>query len=540
MENYLFETFFQTNLNESISPFLTKRSKLFANFLNLKISLFCLFILICGWAFNKITPIALPLSTSFIYLALGTPIFIQTIEQLKKRIINIEILMLLAAILTFLMKEYIEGSILLILFSISYAVEKQTILKTQKAIFSLKNQNPTFVRIIRENQTIEKSIQDIAKGDTYIVSPGEMIPLDGIVIEGTSSINFSALTGETKIYNIEKGSKVISGSINLKNPLTIQTEKTYAESTITSIIQLIKSAGSSNSKKEIFFKKLSEKYSYLILALSFIIPLLLYYVFNIPLLHQNGVLYRTIGFLIAASPCALMIATPLAYSSSINALGKKGILLQDSSFLDSFPNLSEICFDKTGTLTENKLKVVKILPLQEETNIEESTIHSYLKSIETLSNHPIGKAICDFTEKAPIKKVEEISIEQGFGISGKIESNFVKVGSYKWLDSTKSLINKIPSKEKIEKFSILQINNNFYLIEFEEAIKKNAKKSIQELIKQHIIINMITGDQKSQADAIAKKLNIENVYAEVSPEEKLRIIKKKISKKSHCNGRRWF
>ena len=353
---YIFDEFFTSGLEESVSPFLRRSSRKWAKNLSLKSSLAAGAFLALAFIFKFYVIELSHLFLLFVYFLAGTPALIHTIEDVKNLEINIDVLMTLAAFLSFLIGSQLEGGLLLVLFAFSGAMEESVTRRAKGALINLNHLSPTVGMVIGDNGTLfQKSVREIEVGMRLLVRAGEVVPLDGNVVDGSSFVNLVHLTGESVPVSKIAGDSVQAGSRNLDGTLSIEVTKTSSESTLSKIIKLINEAQGMKPKLQRFLDKFGKRYAITIIALFFIFAATLPWIFSIPFLGIEGSLYRALTFLIAASPCALIIATPTAYLSAISACARKGVLLKGGVTLDAFASCHSIAFDKTGTLTTGKI-----------------------------------------------------------------------------------------------------------------------------------------------------------------------------------------
>ena len=541
---YLFDEFFLSGLEPSISPFLTNNSRKWCRNLGLKSSIFAAILLILSFIFIKINYNLSYLGLSIIYFLVGIPALLVTYEDLKKFQININVLMTVSAFVAVGIGRPYEGALLLVLFGISNAMENALSYKTTNAIHNLNKISPTKAFLMQEDGSIhEKSIKEIKINDHILIKSGEIIPLDGIVIDGTSSINLAHLTGETTSVTKKINDIVHAGSRNLEGTLTIKVTKTGSESTLNQIIKLISEAQSKKPKLERAFSTFGKIYSSLIMLSSVFFALIMPLIFPINYLGMEGSIYRSLAFLIAASPCALIIAIPTAYLSAINSCAQKGIILKGGTVLDGLYRIKQIAFDKTGTLTQAKLHCTEILHVEKNkknkknNHLDIEKVKLIAASLEKGSTHPIAEAFLSLIDKnisfLPIKNYKSIP---GYGIEGEVKviNRYLKVfiGLPEYIentlsDSRKKMLSKIKKDtlEKGEIISILHIDNELFIFKFRDTLRHDMKKVISDLkIKLKLKTLILTGDRKPNADLIAKQIDIKEVYAELKPKDKLECI----------------
>lgn len=320
-----FEEFFDLGLDESASPFIKKDSRNWGENLSLKAAAISAVLLFLSF-FLSLHASTLPLShlsLILVYFLVGIPSLIESIEDIISLEINIDVLMTLAAFSSVLIGSGIEGGLLLVLFAISHAMEDAVTAKAKSAINSLKKLSPTVASVIEEDGSlIERSIKDIDIGTLILIKAGQVIPLDGEVIEGTSSVNLVHLTGENLPITKEPGDTVPSGGRNLEGALTVKVSHSSSESTLARIIRLVTEAQEARPRLQRWFEGISRTYALSIIGLAAFFALSMPFALPISYLGEEGSLYRALAFLIAASPCALILAIPIAYLSAISEIGR--------------------------------------------------------------------------------------------------------------------------------------------------------------------------------------------------------------------------
>jgi heavy metal translocating P-type ATPase len=524
---YEFDEFFASKMEDTLSPFLKPSSRKFSHNLSLKSSLLAAFLLILSFAFYFYN---LNISHFFlvgVYFLAGTPALIDSILDLKEFDVNIDVLMTLAALLSVVIGSEIEGGLLLVLFSLSGSIEESVTSKTKNALHQLHKLSPTLAYVKTDDgHFIQKSIKTILKGSTILVKSGEIIPLDGKVLEGLSSVNLVHLTGESTPVTKKTGDEVQAGSSNLDGYLTIEVLKTAQESTLSKIIELISSAQEAKPNVQKFLDRFGKSYASTIISLSFLFALCLPKLIDMPYLGFEGSIYRSLAFLIAASPCALIIATPTAYLSAISACAKKGILLKGGVTLDAFAKCKKIAFDKTGTLTTGKLKFQKVLSLGQ-SQVSDDNLIQMAASLEQAVKHPIADAILEESKKRGLAPLtfSQVKTFAGLGVEGTFNNQIVRVGRPSWILSFfKNSAPNIPH-ESGKMIALMQLGEQLIVFYFEDQIRPSIAAVIDELKnKLSLKVMMLTGDHKESALFVAKEVGIEEVYAELKPEDKLSLI----------------
>jgi heavy metal translocating P-type ATPase len=535
---YPFDDFFDLGLKEEQSPFLMKSSRKWGINLNLKASLLALFFLLVSFILSFYTAL-IPLSHIFligVYFLAGIPALIEAIKDLMDFDINIDILMTVAAFSSVLIGSGMEGGLLLVLFSLSGSMEDAVSTKAKSAISSLHKLSPAKATVVEEDGShIERSIKDIDVGTIILVKASSIVPLDGIVINGISTVNLVHLTGESFPIIKKVGDDVAAGARNLEGAITLKVTNSSANSTLSKIIDLVTEAQEAKPKLQRFFDQFSSKYAMSIILASAFFAITFPYILHIPFLGFEGSLYRALSFLIAASPCALIIAIPIAYLSAVSVCAKKGILIKGGVTLDALAKCKILALDKTGTVTTGDLEIISITPLNDIGSVPQALSIAY--ALEKNAVHPIAKAIIAHAkafnaENIEIKNFNEIP---GQGLNAELlDGTQLYIGRPDFIASNLEAKEKLKLLDKTAKFlengelvACLAVGKSLYLFSFQDNLRPDMKKSIDALKKNHNLkIVMLTGDHKTSARKIAEKLGIEQYYADLNPENKLDLVSK--------------
>lgn len=525
-----FHDFFNTGEDEQFSPFLSPSARKWAIHLPLKGAILAAFLLFFAYLSSwlggpqNITHLLL----IFVYFFAGIPALIESLEDLSDLEINIDVLMTLAAFGSVLIGSPLEGALLLVLFAISGAMEDAVTKKAKDSIASLHKLAPAFANVLDEKGiSIEKALADINAGDKILVKSGSVVPLDGEVIEGASSVNLVHLTGENLPVTKTPGDQVQAGAQNLEGALTLLVTHTSQDSTLAKIIQLVTNAQESKPKLQRWFDSLSAKYAKTIIFLAAFFALALPIVFQIPFLGEEGSIYRSLAFLIAASPCALIIAIPIAYLSAIGSCAKKGIILKGGLVLDALGSCKAVAFDKTGTLTTGELSLLSIEPLH---NPVENALEIAF-ALEQNAVHPIARAITEYAKskgKTPASLTNFKSVP-GFGLEALWMGKKVFIGNLEFIEpktADKHLIrNQYESfSRQGEILALMLIENDLFIFRFSDKIRKEVPKTLSYLKAEGYRLLMLTGDHQYSANAVAKELQIDEVHSGLKPEDKLKAI----------------
>ena len=501
---YLFDEFFSSGLEESISPFLTPSSRNWGKNLSLKSASSSAFLLTLAFGLSFVN---LPLSyffLSLVYFLSGIPALIASLNDLKNLEINIDVLMTLAAFVAVAIDSGLEGALLLVLFELSHGMEDTVSNKARSALHNLNNIAPKFAHMIGDDGiTFEKSVREIQIGEKVLVKNGEIVPLDGTVIDGTSSVNLVHLTGESIPVPKTTGDSIAAGARNLEAALTIEVNRTSSDSTLARIIKLITQAQEAKPQLQRWLDQFGKHYATTIIVLTFAFALTFPLLFSMSYFGNEGSVYRALAFLIAASPCALIIATPTAYLSAISATAKKGILLKGGITLDALASCTVIAFDKTGTLTTGELQCIS-------TDFPNDVL-AIAYGLERNVVHPIATAICKLAQEKKIQPAEITHFKStpGKGLEGTSNGKKVAIGLPEYIGIT-------THEEGV--LAALRIDEKTYLFRFTDQVRKEMAQLIQSLPLRPI---MLTGDNAANAHNVANLLGIKEVYAGLKPEDKL-------------------
>ena len=455
----------------------------------------------------------------------------------KSRTINENLLITVSCIGAYLVGKSTEGLMVIILYEIGKILEEKAINKTRKSISDLMDIKPEYANLKEKNQINQVSPAEVNVGNFVIVKQGEKVPLDGIVIKGTASLNTASLTGESKLQDVKENDEVLSGSIVIEGLLEIKVTKEYKNSTVSKILELVENATDKKAKTETFVNKAAKIYTPIVLGIAALVAVFLPLISNVPYTSENGSIYRALIFLVISCPCAIAISVPLCYFSGIGKSSKEGILIKGSDYLDGIKDIKEIVFDKTGTLTTGKFTIDKI---ETYTNMTQEQIAEYTVLGESYSNHPIAKSIINdvkqkehtnILNKEEIEKfiernkskVENCTEIAGKGISYSLEGKTILVGN-------STLVGK---DEKADSTKIyVKIDETVVgAISLIDEVKPETKNAIKGLHQKGIITKMFTGDSKEIAEKIAKEIEIDEVKSKMLPDDKYKELEKEIANK---------
>lgn len=461
------------------------------------------------------------------YLIVGYDVVLKAIRNVfSGKVFDEHFLMGLATIGAFITGEYLEAVLVMLLYQIGELFQSYAVGKSRRSITELMDIRPDYANIEQDGKLVKVDPEEISIGDKIVVKPGEKIPLDGMVEDGESMLDTSALTGESVPRKSVKGDAVRSGCINKTGMLTIKVTKEFEESTASKILDLVENASNKKAHAENFITKFAKYYTPIVvilaLCLAFIPPLF------IKDLTMIDCIKRAMTFLVISCPCALVISVPLGFFGGIGGASRQGILIKGSNYLETLANTKTIVFDKTGTLTEGKFQVVKIVS-KEEKMLELAAL------AEAYSSHPIALAIREkYENKIKKDKVKDINELAGLGISAKIDNKTVYVGNEKLMEKHKIKYKKADEFGTIVYISLEKEFLGYIVIA--DKVKENAKEVVSSLKKKNHIkeLIMLTGDKKEIAKNIADALGLDKTYSELLPKDKvdrLEIILKKQSEK---------
>ena len=425
--------------------------------------------------------------------------------------------------------EFMEAVFVMLFFQIGELFEGYAEGRSRDSISHLMEIKPDVANVERNGNTMQVSPEEVAIGETIVIRPGEKVPLDGKVIEGQSALNTIAITGESMPRQITEGNEVISGCINISGVIKVQTTKTFGESTVSKIINLVENANENKSKSESFISRFAHVYTpivvFLAVALAFVPPIFSAagYAESFPLW-----LNRALIFLVVSCPCALVISVPLTFFGGIGGASRNGILIKGSNYMDALANLSTVVFDKTGTLTHGQFEVDAIHP----ENYDAHELLHMAAHVEHFTTHPIGAALRDAfpneaTDGCEITEVEEIA---GQGIRAKVGNHTVCVGNTKMMDSIGAKWHNCHKVGTIIHIAIDGIYAGHIIIN--DKIKEDSKEAISQLKALGVGKTvMLTGDRKEVGEHVAQQLHIDEYHTELLPTDKVshmeRLIKEK-------------
>ncbi len=457
-----------------------------------------------------------------LYLYIGYDVLYKAIRNIfHGEIFDENFLMCLATIGAFGIKEFSEGVAVLLLYQIGEWFQDYAVKKSRKSISSLMDIRPDYANLIKDNgKVVEVDPNELKVDDFILIKPGEKVPVDGIIVEGTSSLDTKALTGESLPFDVNVNSKVISGSINLTGLIKVKVEKKFQDSTVSKILDLVENASSKKSKSENFITKFAKIYTPLVVLGAVLLVIIGGAITN----EWIAWLERSLNFLVVACPCALVISVPLSFFAGIGCASKYGILIKGSSYVEKLNKANVFIFDKTGTLTKGNFVISKIYPEN-----KKDEILKYAAICEYNSNHPIALAIKK-SYTFEVDNTYDLIDVAGKGLIAKKDNELIFAGNNKlMLDYN---IN-VPNINEIGTTVYIAKNNQFigYLVVSDE-IKEDSKKLIKYLKQNNIKTIMFTGDNEKIASSVANELCINEYKASLLPQNKAEELKNMLNNKN--------
>lgn len=415
--------------------------------------------------------------------------------------------------------DYTEAIAVMLFYQIGELFQSYAVGKSRKNISELMDIRPDYANIEADGVLEQVDPDEVAVGSVILVQPGEKVPIDGIVIEGNSTLNTSALTGESVPRDIKEGEEVISGCINMTGVLRIQTTKEFGESTVSKILDLVENASSRKTKSENFISKFAKYYTpivcYSALALAIVPPIVNIFMQAAP--NWGDWMYRALSFLVTSCPCALVISIPLSFFGGIGGASKDGILIKGSNYIETLASAKYVVFDKTGTVTQGVFEVTEVTPNQ----MSEEELLEYAALAESYSTHPISKSLKNaYGKQLDMTKVSDVQEISGHGVTAKVSGKEIVVGN-----------EKLMHKLQVPFFPCDAVGTQVYVavdgsfagsIVISDKIKPSAKTAMEALKKAGIKkLVMLTGDAKKVADYVAGELGIDEVHSELLPADKV-------------------
>ena len=460
------------------------------------------------------------------YIIIGWDILGKAVRGLfSAQFLDENFLMSIASVGAFIIGEYPEAVAVMLFYQVGTLFEEYAVGRSRKSIAALMDIRPDFAYLERDGEIQEVDPDEVAIGDIIVIRAGEKIPLDGIIIEGETTVDTSALTGESLPRDLVAGDAVVSGTVNLSGRLRVRVTQVFGESTVSKILDLVENASAKKAKTENFISKFARFYTPIVVISALVLAI-------VPSLitgEWSVWVYRALSFLVTSCPCALVISVPLSFFGGIGAASKKGILVKGGNYMEALSRLETVVFDKTGTLTKGTFRVTAVYPAKD---TEKETLLEYAALAESNTHHPIGKSI----EEAYAKPIDESRIASvtelaGKGISAVIDGKSVLIGGEKLMRDEK--IDHIPVSD-IGTAVYVALDGKFLgslvISDEEKADAKEAISSLRALGVRKTV--MLTGDNEAVGKAVATALGLDEVYAGLLPADKVEKVEQLLAEKS--------
>lgn len=450
------------------------------------------------------------------YLIVGLPIISKAGRNIRcGQVFDENFLMTIATFGAFFLRDYAEAAAVMLFYQVGEFFQSYAVNRSRKSIAKLMDIRPDYAHVLRGETPETVDPEEVRIGEVIIIQPGERIPLDGTVVDGFSTIDAAALTGESLPRDVETGDEVISGCINLTGVLKVKVTKEFANSTVAKILDLVENASSQKADIENFITRFARYYTPAVVIIALILAIF-------PPLFVSGQsfhewLYRAITFLVISCPCALVISIPLSFFGGLGAASKCGILIKGSNYLEALAHAKIVVFDKTGTLTKGKFKVAEIIPYGR-------SAEDLLKTAayaEAYSKHPIGESIKEaFGSEIDLSRIKDLQEIHGQGLKVKVGADEVAAGNKKLLENMGLAVPEIDATGTI---IYVAVNGNYAgCLVIADEVKEDAGQAIERLKEQGVEQTvMLTGDRKAIGEKIAKELALDKVYTELLPADKV-------------------
>lgn len=471
---------------------------------------------------NFLTGVAAVMLYGMAYLIIGFDVLKEAVEGLKGgKVFNENTLMAIATIGAFAIKQYPEAVFVMFFYKIGELFEDIAVKNSRSSITALLDIRPDHAWLKLGNAVKETSPEKIKVGDVIVVKPGEKVPLDGIVTDGSAYLDTAALTGETKPSFVKEGDKVLSGTICKNSTFEVRVEKEYGESTVAKILEMVENASEKKAPAENFITQFSKIYTPLVVFGAILLA-------TIPPLFFGGVftdwLYRALVFLVISCPCALVISIPLSFFGGIGAASRAGVLVKGSNYLEALTHVKTFVFDKTGTLTKGKFAVTKVLPNE---GVSETELVFLAACCEQFSPHPIARSIVDYYD-GELKKGDVSDSQElvGLGVSANHDGKTIYCGNAKLMKKVLPET-KLPESEIGTQVYVAYDGKYVGSLEVADVIKEDSKEAVSDLRAAGVQkIVMLTGDARKVGEGVARELGLDDVKTELLPQDKLEEVEK--------------
>ena len=460
------------------------------------------------------------------YLIVGWDVLWKAMRNIARgQVFDENFLMSLATVGAFALGDFIEAAAVMLFYQIGELFQSIAVGKSRKSIASLMDIRPDSATVLRDGEELKVSPEEVQKGEIVLVRAGEKIPLDGIVLEGNTTVNTSALTGESLPVDISAGARVVSGSINLSGVITIKTESVYSESTVAKILNLVENSAAKKAKTENFITRFAKYYTPIVVVSAVLLA------FLPPLISGGGWadwVHRALIFLVVSCPCALVISVPLSFFGGIGGASKRGILIKGANYTEVLAKAGTVVFDKTGTLTKGIFKVTAIHP----ESMSEAELLDIAAAAESYSNHPIAESIITaHNGHIDRSRIGNVTEHTGMGVEAIIDGRDIFAGNSKLMELAGANLHDCHIIGTV--IHISEGKNYLGHIVISDEIKPNSKAAIDELKALGITKTvMLTGDRKEIGEAVGKELGLDEIHSELLPDGKVNAVESLIDKKT--------
>ena len=450
------------------------------------------------------------------YVLVGKDTVLKAVKNIQRRdYFDESFLMTVATLGAIIIGEYHEAVAVMLFYEVGELFQGYAVNKSRKSIAELMDIKPEYANVIRENKTEKVDPDEVQVGEIIEIKPGERVPLDATVIKGETTLDTSALTGESIPVEVREGASILSGCININGLIQAQVTKEYFDSTVNKVLDLVENAAAKKSKAERIITRFSKVYTPIVIVLAFLLAIL-------PPIISGSYdfrtwVFRSLAFLVVSCPCAFVLSVPLSFFSGIGAVSKAGVLIKGGNYLEALSKVDTVVFDKTGTLTKGVFNVQKVVVLDE--NLNENDFISLVAMAESGSNHPISKSIQKYYRKDIDKNfIQEIKEISGKGIEAIVQNKKILVGNEKLINIPTDLV-----IDDIGTILYVEVENKFvgYII-ISDEIKKDSKQAIKELKEAGIKRNiMLTGDVEKVGKKVGEDLGLDEIYTNLLPQDKV-------------------
>lgn len=460
------------------------------------------------------------------YLIIGYDILLKALRNIKRgKIFDENFLMSVATVGALCIGNLPEAVSVMLFYQVGELFQSYAVNKSRKSVASLMDIRPDYANVIRNDKHIKVDPNEVNIEEIILIKPGEKIPLDGVVVEGSSMLNTLALTGESVPRRVEKGDEVLSGCINNESVLKVKVTKKFGESTVSKILDLVENASSRKSNSEAFITKFAKYYTPIVCGIALVLAVLPPIILN---QEFNTWIYRALSFLVVSCPCALVVSIPLSFFGGIGASSSVGVLVKGSNYLEALSNIEIVVCDKTGTLTEGVFKVQKINAI----SMSDEELLKYAAYAESFSNHPIAMSLKEaYHKKIDSKKVTDTKEILGKGVEAKVDGKKILVGNDKLMKEENIKYDKC---DDIGTIVYVIVDNKYsgYIV-ISDKIKDDSYEAVKGLKANNVKkLVMLTGDKKDISKVVSDELKLDEYHSELLPQDKVKCVEKLMLEKS--------